>query len=442
MRVGRGPPCCTLPPVTEPQPSPARRLLVAELLSVGTEITVGETRDTNAGEIARSLTAAGVSVRRIQAVADAREELRLAFQAALDAADLVVSTGGLGPTPDDLTREAIADLCGELPRVDRGIEAWLRSLWRRRGIDFPERNLKQAWLIPSATPIDNANGTAPGWWVERPDGRLIIALPGPPREMRPMWHGTVLPRLGARGLGRQQAVRTLRLSRIGESQVAELLGDGLLTAANPVIATYARADAVDVRISAVDEHGRTAEAIVDEAERQILPLLGRHVWARGETTWADAIGTALGAGGLSLATSEAGTNGALVALLGALDVLRLAEVHPAAATDDVETTVGDAAAAVRARTASDVGLAIDARLSGADTTVWVGIDTSSGRFAERHLAFLGGDQGRARAALLAADVLLARLRSDARTRAAAAVAGVHPSEVSAGPPERGLPGPR
>jgi nicotinamide-nucleotide amidase len=163
------------------QPSADRRLLTAELLSIGSELMVGETRDTNSGEIARSLSEAGVTVTRITALPDRLEVVTAAFADALRRSDLVVSTGGLGPTPDDLTRESIAGVVGETPIVDGALEAWLRELWARREMPFPELNLKQAWLIPSAQALSNPNGTAPGWFVSRPDGRIVVALPGPPR---------------------------------------------------------------------------------------------------------------------------------------------------------------------------------------------------------------------------------------------------------------------
>src|SRR5712691_9564670 len=145
-------------------------LLTAEILSIGTELTVGETDDTNGGDLARDLTAQGVEVVRLTGLPDDLPAVRDAFGAALARADLAISTGGLGPTPDDLTREAIAALVGESPAVDPEIERWLTGLFVRRGLPFPEANRKQAWLIPSATSIPNGNGTAPGWWVERPDG--------------------------------------------------------------------------------------------------------------------------------------------------------------------------------------------------------------------------------------------------------------------------------
>src|SRR4051812_3803372 len=227
------------------------RVLTAELLSIGSELTVGDTRDTNAGELARSLTAHGVRVLRLTALPDDLRSVTAAFSDGLARADLVVATGGLGPTPDDLTREAIAAACDEMVVVDPATETWLRDLWTRRGIPFPELNLKQAWLIPSAEALPNPNGTAPGWFVRRRSGGVIVALPGPPREMRPMWSDEALARLEAIGLGADVAARTYRLAGVGESQVAELLGEEILRSTNPVVATYARVEAVDVRISAV-----------------------------------------------------------------------------------------------------------------------------------------------------------------------------------------------
>jgi nicotinamide-nucleotide amidase len=387
-----------------------RPLHVAEMLAVGSELTVGETRDTNSAEIAAALTAAGVLVGRIQDLPDDLATVRGAFADALTRADLVVSTGGLGPTPDDLTREAIAALCGEQPVVDGELEAWLRGLWARRGIEFPELNLKQAWLIPSATAIPNGNGTAPGWWVERPDGRLIVALPGPPREMRPMWADWALPRLRQRGLGRPAAIRTLRLTGIGESQVADILGDALLRGTNPQVATYARVDAVDVRISAVGEPGgdRSAvEVVVAATERRVREALGKHIWGTGSTTWADAIGERLAAHGWRLAAVEIGTGGSVTALVG--DAAWLTRIESrrvdGGAADDLEATAAGAAAAAGV----EVGVAVRATERGDDTAVSVAVVTPLGSHRERRIAFLGGAQGRARAALTAAGIVFAAL---------------------------------
>ena len=216
-------------PTTSRAPARAPRAIVtAELLAIGTELTVGETTDTNSGELARSLVGLGVTVVRISNLPDDLAAVVDALRTALGRADLVVTTGGLGPTPDDLTREAVAEACGETPVVDEATLAWLRELWARRRQPFPETNRKQAWVLPSGAMLANPNGTAPGWWVDRPDGRVIVTLPGPPREMRPMWANEVVPRLAGRGVGLETEVRTLRLTGVGESVVAELLGEPLL----------------------------------------------------------------------------------------------------------------------------------------------------------------------------------------------------------------------
>jgi nicotinamide-nucleotide amidase len=392
--------------------SESHQILTAELLSIGSELTVGETRDTNAGELARSLTGLGVRVTRITALPDDLEQVTDAFTSGLARVDLVVSTGGLGPTPDDLTREAIAAATGETPETDPDLEAWLRELWARREMPFPELNLKQAWLIPSATAIPNPNGTAPGWFVARPDGRAVIALPGPPREMRPMWSDHVVPRLQERGLGAEVASRIYRLTGIGESQVAEQLGETILRATNPIVATYARVEAVDIRVSAVAEGGRSAEELVELASAIVLDQLRDHVWATGETTWSQAIGARLNELRWSLAVVEIGTGGSLNALLGDEDWLHfdesIAPGSPAAeghAADDLE------ADARRARElgGADVGIAVRARPRTGDTAVSIAIVTPRGERRVRRLVFLTGPMGRSRAALAAAAVLLEAL---------------------------------
>jgi nicotinamide-nucleotide amidase len=390
-------------------------LRTAELLSIGTELTVGETRDTNAGDLARDLTGRGVVVGRISALPDDLDAVTAAFGEALRRADLVVSTGGLGPTPDDLTREAIAALVGETPTVDPALELWLRDLFERRSLPFPETNRKQAWLIPSAIAVPNDNGTAPGWYVGRPDGRIVVALPGPPREMRPMWDGWVLQRLAERGLGRPIASVTLRLTGIGESAIAARLGSLLDAGAHPMVATYARADAVDVRIWELDELGAGSAAdSVAGVERQILDMLGDHVWARGDTTWPAAIAGALDGRGWRLAVAEVGLRGALLALLGEGLAGRLAFGESLATRpephDGHRATLEHLAQRVRELGGAEVGLAVEARERGGDTAVTVAVVTPAGSHRETRVVFLGGALGRGRAAIAAAAILLARLR--------------------------------
>jgi nicotinamide-nucleotide amidase len=397
----------------------------AELLSIGTELTVGETRDTNAGDLARELTRHGVVVERLVALPDDLGAVSRAFGDGLARAELVVSTGGLGPTPDDLTREAIAALVGETPTVDPALERWLRELFERRKLPFPEANRKQAWLIPSAVSIPNDNGTAPGWWVDRPDGRVIVALPGPPREMGPMWSGWVLPRLEARGLGRPMASVTLRLTGIGESAIADRLGE-LLTGARPQVATYARADAVDIRIWTHAEGGNgagagdgagggDAAALVAATEARIVELLGDHIWARGEITWPQAVRAALDERGWRLSTVEIGLRGALAHLLGEGLGERLAAseslLERPAPHDGHRATLERIAERARELGGSEVGVAAEARERGGDTAVTVAVVTPEGSHRETRVVFLAGPLGRGRAAIATAAILLRQLRA-------------------------------
>lgn len=401
-----------------------RTILRAELLSIGSELTVGETRDTNSGELAGFLTTEGVEVLRMTALPDDLPVVRDAFRAAIGRADLVVSTGGLGPTPDDLTRESIAAAIGETPSVDPDLEAWLRGLFERRGISFPAANLKQAWVLPSATPIPNDNGTAPGWWVERPDGRVMVALPGPPRELRPMWSDWVLPRLRARGLGVTTATVTLRTTGLGESAIAERLGVLLERGANPTVATYARADGVDIRISAIPGPSIDAAGLLADAEREVTARIGDHVWGRGDTTWPQAIADKLDARGWSLAIHEIGLRGALPALLSEGLAERLTMVLstsapggtvandtvPARRSGSKRDGLVDVAQSARDSSGADVGLAVQATTTGGDMAVTIAVVDPLGEHIEQRLAFIAGPMGRSRAALLAAAVLLGRLR--------------------------------
>ncbi|CAN5836500.1 CinA family nicotinamide mononucleotide deamidase-related protein [soil metagenome] len=376
----------------------------AEILCVGSELTTGSTRDTNAGYLARELTEVGVRVLRLTDLPDDLPTVEQALRAALERADLIVSSGGLGPTPDDLTREAIGTALGLEPAVDERLERWLRALFRRRGLEMPESNLKQAWLIDGASPLINHRGTAPGWWVERPDGGLLIALPGPPAELEPMWRDAVLPSLKKRGIGADRATRTLRLSGVGESALVGLIGEEHLRSQNPQVATYARPDAVDVRVSAMGEAGRSAQALVEEAVRQLQARIGQYVFAEGEEGWPGAIGRRLGT--RRLATVEIGTAGQLLALLGAAPFLQYGQLlRTEVAAQHARENLALYAEHVREMSAADIGLAVRADEVGGDMAVEVAIASAMGTEVSQRAAFLTGEQGRRRAALAACAAL-------------------------------------
>ena len=376
-------------------------LATAEMLAVGAELLAGETRDTNSGDLARELTALGVEVSRMSQLPDELGAVSSAVEAALGRADLVVTSGGLGPTPDDLTRESIALALGVEPFVDPELEVWLRQLWARRGSPFSEVNLKQAWLIPGAIALDNPYGTAPGWWVERAE-KVIVALPGPPRELRPMWRNQVLPRLHARGLGIDRAVHTLHLAGIGESALVDLVGKELLENGNPRMATYARADFVDLRVSAVTDGAHDAESLVEAAIAALSPRLDPYAFARDDEDWASVLATILGP--RSLAIFEVGTGGYAGLLLGACPCLVHAEQRRAA-PDDPSVL----ARVVREQAEADVGLAVIAAEEGDDMRVKVGLSTATDGWVSEGTAFRGGDAGRRRAANLAIAELWRRL---------------------------------
>jgi nicotinamide-nucleotide amidase len=377
------------------------KITSAEILAIGTELTTGATRDTNSGDLARELNTAGVQVLRATALPDDLIVVGDAFRTALRRADLVVSTGGLGPTPDDLTREAIAAACDLRPTVDPELLTWLEELFTRRGAPMPEANRKQAWLIPGARALPNGHGSAPGWLVERPGDRVIIALPGPPREMWPMWREHAVPALRQRGLGVDRASRTLRLTGIGESALVPLIGEDVLRTVNPQVATYARAEGVDVVVSAGSDGASSARQLVDRTVANLRERLDPYVFGEGETSWAEALSRSLA--GRTLATVEVGTGGQLLALLGTAGFLTHGELSRA------PTDLPELAQSARAHQRADFGLALAVRQA-RDTHVRVAIATEHAIEEFRRVAFLAGPEGRQRAATLACAVLWEYLR--------------------------------
>ena len=280
----------------------------AEVLSCGTELLLGHITDTNATYLAQSLAALGIDLYFVSQVGDNLGRIVDTLRRAWERSDLIIMTGGLGPTEDDLARESISALLGETMQVDPHLEAELRGMFAARRATMPERNLKQATLIPSAQALPNPRGTAPGWIVEK-DGRIIVAMPGVPREMYHMWEHEVVPRL-SRYTGGLIFTRILRVWGLGESAVEEQL-DALLHNTNPTIATYAKSDAVDVRITAKAETHEQARQLVAEMEAQARQILGHHIFGVDRQTLQSVVGVLLLGRGASLAVMESLTGGLL-----------------------------------------------------------------------------------------------------------------------------------
>jgi len=192
----------------------------AEIISIGTEILLGQIADTNAPYLASQLPLLGIDLYWISQVGDNRARLLDTLKRAHDRSDLIITSGGLGPTEDDITRDAIAELLGEKMTVDPEIEQWLRAIFQKLGYEMPECNIRQANLIPSARAIANPLGTAPGWWVER-DGRTILAMPGPPGEMKRMWEHEIRPVLKRSLQGDVIISRTIKTMGLAEARVDE-----------------------------------------------------------------------------------------------------------------------------------------------------------------------------------------------------------------------------
>jgi nicotinamide-nucleotide amidase len=285
----------------------------AEIISIGTEILLGEILDTNTQYIASRLPALGIDLYYTSVVGDNLGRLVEVIGRARERSDLVLTTGGLGPTEDDLTREAIAQVLGEEPAVDPELERWLRELFASRGFPMPERNLKQATLIPSARAIPNPRGTAPGWWVER-DGRIVVAMPGPPTEMQLMWEAEVAPELERRRLGAVLVVRTLKTTGLPEATLDEMVSP-LLKSSNPSIGVYARADGIHVRIAAKSDSVEEARRLIEPVEEEVRRILGGAIWGADDDTLAGAAGAMLRERGLTLATMESCSGGLLASTI-------------------------------------------------------------------------------------------------------------------------------
>ncbi len=279
----------------------------AEIIAVGTELLLGQIVGTNEVYLARHLAALGIDVFFMQTVGDNPARVQDAVRLALSRADLLLMTGGLGPTEDDLTVAAVGAVLGEELVRNEAVAEEVRRFFERRGRVPPASVYKQALLPRSARPIPNARGTAPGVHVER-DGQMIFLMPGVPHEMEGMMEGYIIPYLRQQGLqGTTIQSRVLRVTGEGESAVEERIID-LLHGAAPTIAPYAKLGEVHLRLTAKGNPTDVAQAL-DAGEARVRERLGALVYGTDEQTLEEVVGALLVARKLTVAVAESCTGG-------------------------------------------------------------------------------------------------------------------------------------
>ena len=281
----------------------------AEILSIGTELLMGELTDTNASWIAGQLPPLGIQLQWVSIIGDDLEKLADAFSRGLKRSDIIFTTGGLGPTQDDLTREAVAQALGETPTVQQEVVDNLLRYFAGRGIEMPSHNIKQAHLIPSARFVRNRNGTAPGWWVEN-DGRIVVCMPGPPGEMQPIWHEEVAPLLKEMVDEEVTITRNIKTLGMSEAAIDEEISE-FFGHENPYLGIYSKADGIHLRIIARARDEEAARDMIVPVEAAITDRLGPYIWGYDAETPEQAAGQALTEAGLTLATMESCSGGFL-----------------------------------------------------------------------------------------------------------------------------------
>ena len=287
----------------------------AEIIGVGTELLLGQIANTNAQEISQALASAGIDVNHHVVVGDNPERIVDTFRSALGRADAVIVTGGLGPTPDDITREAVAEVLGAPLQRDEALVEQIGAIFQRLGREMPEDNLRQADVPTGATTIP-PEGTAPGFMIES-DSSVLFALPGVPWEMRAMLGKVVIPELRRRAGDAAIASREVLVMGLGESHTHQLIADIVAAQTNPTIAFLAGAGRVRVRLTAKAQTEAAAIALIRPVEEQIRQRLGDSAVEGEGGDLAVIVGELLRERGMSVAVCESLTGGGLAAQVSA-----------------------------------------------------------------------------------------------------------------------------
>ena len=279
----------------------------AEIIAIGTELLLGNIVNTNAAHLAEGLAAVGIDNYRQQVVGDNPERLTEALEAAYKRAEIVITSGGLGPTGDDLSKETAAAYFDRALVMDEKARDHIREYMDNLGRRATENQWKQAMLPKGAIPLYNTNGTAPGFILEA-DGRTLIMLPGPPSEIVPMFDLQVLPYLREKS-GSMLISRTIHLTGIGEAAIESELHEEMLTMSNPTLAPYAKEGIIDLRISAKAESEEKAREMIEPVEAMIRQRFGNYVMGADDDTLESVVVTLLKERGWKIATAESLTGG-------------------------------------------------------------------------------------------------------------------------------------
>ena len=286
----------------------------AEIVTTGTELLLGVISDTNSTYIARQFRDIGLDLYYITSAGDNQERVARVLDAALDRSDVIVTTGGLGPTVDDITREAVAQAMGRELVYDEGLARSIEAFFQQRGYTMSENNRRQARIPEGAIPIENPVGTAPCFIVEDQRG-IVISLPGVPREMKYLMEHTVLPYLREKlGLSQIIKARTLHTCAIGESALDFQIAD-LETSANPTIGLAAHPGQSDIRITAKAASEAEADAMIAGLEARIRERVGLVIFGVDDETLQSVVIRLLRERGLSIAVAEVNVGGLIAGWL-------------------------------------------------------------------------------------------------------------------------------
>jgi len=280
-----------------------------EIITIGTELLLGQIIDTNASWIAQRLAEAGIDLYYKTTVGDNAGRIEAALRQALSRADVLITTGGLGPTEDDLTRDVVATVLGRPLRLDSDVLAHIEQRFAQRRIPMPENNRKQAMVPEGAEVLHNPNGTAPGLFL-RDDRRCVACMPGVPAEMKPMLTDQVIPRIRERfGIRSRIVSRTLKMCGISESRVDQAIGDYFRTMRNPTIGVLAHAGEIHIRLTCKGDDPAEIARLLDELEGKLRERLGPLVFGRDEEKLEALVGQLLRKRGATLAVAESCTGG-------------------------------------------------------------------------------------------------------------------------------------